>query len=68
MKPFRLILTIPAAGAQALIMRVLDNTTGVEETIMDGQEALVIYDLMGRRVETMTEGGIYIVNGKKIVF
>ncbi len=63
-----MILTIPAAGAQALIMRVLDNTTGVEETIMDGQEALVIYDLMGRRVETMTEGGIYIVNGKKIVF
>ena len=49
-------------------MRVLENTTGVEETIMDGQEALVIYDLMGRRVETMTEGGIYIVNGKKIVF
>lgn len=57
LKPFRLIFTIPAAGAQALIMRVLENTTGVEETIMDGQEALVTYDLMGRRVETMTEGG-----------
>ena len=31
-------------------------------------ESDVIFDLMGRRVETMTEGGIYIVNGKKIVF
>ena len=72
LKPFRLILSVPEGftpeQSAAISMRVLDNTTGVEETIMDGQEALVIYDLMGRRVETMTEGGIYIVNGKKIVF
>ena len=72
LKPFRLILSVPKdftpEQSAAISMRVLDNTTGVEETIMDGQEALVIFDVMGRRVESITEGGIYIVNGKKIVF
>lgn len=71
LKPFRLILSVPEdftpEQSAAISMRVLDNTTGVEETIMDGQEAIVIYDLMGRRVETMTEGGIYIVNGRKVI-
>ena len=28
---------------------------------------VVIFDLFGRRVETMAKGGVYIVNGKKVV-
>ena len=73
LKPYRLILSVPESfsaeqNAISFSMRVLDNTTGVEETIFDGQETIVIFDLMGRRVESITEGGIYIVNGKKIVF
>ncbi len=27
----------------------------------------MIFDLLGRRVEAITKGGIYIVNGKKVV-
>ena len=67
LKPFRLILTIPTE-AQAVSMRFVRGTTAVEEVELDMQQAESIFDLSGRRVETMTEGGIYIVNGKKIIF
>lgn len=69
LKPYRLILSVPENfdASQALTMRVLDETTGVEEIIVDRDQQAVIFDLMGRRVETITEGGIYIVNGKKVV-
>ena len=66
LKPFRLILTIPA-GAQAISMRVEGEGVTSIENLDITIEGNVIYDLMGRRVETMTEGGIYIVNGKKVV-
>ena len=49
-------------------MRILSGTTLVEEVVLDAQESEAIFDLMGRRVETMTKGGIYIVNGKKMVY
>ena len=73
LKPFRLILAVPEVkngepAAQAISMRILSGTTVVEEVVLDDQEDEVIYDLMGRRVETMTKGGIYIVNGKKMVY
>ena len=70
LKPYRLILSVPEnfnASQEAISMRVLDETTGVEEIIVDRDQQAVIFDLMGRRVETITEGGIYIVNGKKVV-
>ena len=67
LKPFRLILTIPAGvDASAISMRVEDEDTTSIETLETMTE-VTIYDLMGRRVETMTEGGIYIVNGKKVI-
>ena len=67
LKPFRLILTIPS-GAGAVSMRFVKGTTVVEEVELDMQQAEAIFDLSGRRVETMTEGGVYIVNGKKVIF
>ena len=40
-------------------------------TAIEGVEAeaenAVIYDLTGRRVYEITEGGIYIINGKKVL-
>ena len=42
-----------------------EGTTGIE-TAVSGEQAVVIYDLAGRRVEKM-EKGIYIVNGKKVI-
>ena len=73
LRPYRLILTTPegfnaSANAKSFSMRVLDGTTVVEEIELDLQHEECIFDLSGRRVETMTEGGIYIVNGKKVIF
>ncbi|MBR4989378.1 MAG: hypothetical protein IKY85_05675 [Bacteroidaceae bacterium] len=42
------------------------GTTGVEEVVVEN-EVNAIYDLTGRRVSEITEAGIYIVNGKKVL-
>ena len=44
------------------------ETTDIENSEFTNQNSEIIYDLMGRRVETMTDGGVYIVNGKKVVW
>ena len=41
--------------------------TGIENITPDGKESNTIYDLNGRVVENPTKG-IYIVNGKKVIF
>ena len=41
-----------------------DITTSIEDTIAT-HATKVIYDLTGRRVDTVTSSGIYIINGKK---
>ena len=44
----------------------LPGATGIEEVVVEnGVKA--IYDLTGRRVESVTAPGIYIVNGKKVL-
>lgn len=43
-----------------------NGTTGVEKVEI-GNEKSEIYDLTGRRVEEITEPGIYIVGGKKVL-
>ena len=43
-----------------------NGTTGIEGVEVEN-EVKVIYDLTGRRVETITAPGIYIVNGKKVL-
>lgn len=47
----------------------VDNeaATGIDEISIDSAKKNVIYDLMGRRVKSMTRPGIYIVNGKKVI-
>ena len=44
-----------------------NGTTGIDEITDNREQSTVIYDLTGRRVETITEPGIYIVNGKKVL-
>ena len=44
-----------------------DKATGIKDITTDIDRPTIIYDLMGRRVKSMTRPGIYIVNGKKVV-
>ena len=41
--------------------------TGVDEVKAESGEVKAIYDLQGRRLNAITEPGIYIVNGKKVL-
>ena len=43
------------------------ETTDIENAEFTNQNSDVIYDLMGRRVLEPQKGGVYIVNGKKVV-
>lgn len=47
----------------------VDNSqaTSIQEITSDSNKETIIYDLMGRRVQSMSRPGIYIVNGKKVV-
>ena len=48
---------------------VANITNGIEQSAISNQQSEMIFDLMGRKV-TDTEnlkGGIYIVNGKKVI-
>ena len=65
---FRAWVELPAsAPANALRIRRAGTTDidGLEAT-GDGQQ--VIYDLAGRRIDKVVDGGVYIVNGKKVIF
>ena len=43
------------------------GTTEIEGSELDAQGSQLIYDLQGRRVLNPTKG-MYIVNGKKVIF
>ena len=83
LKPFRFYLTISSRGdspvelEESALSRINicvqgedDFSTGIEE-MENGNvktENSAVYDLSGRRVKVPTKGGVYIVNGKKVVF
>ena len=58
-------LPTTAQGAASFSFRFEGGTTGISEVKTENEKA--IYDLTGRRVEAITEAGIYIVNGKKVL-
>ena len=61
-------LYVPEAnGAASYSFRFEGGTTGINEVKTENGEVKAIYDLTGRRVETIGEAGIYIVNGKKVL-
>ena len=62
----------PFATTAAKSIRIVvrgegDGTTGVEELETENEEVKAIYDLTGRRVQETVKGGIYIINGKKVL-
>ena len=74
---FRMYLKIDSRGgntnaARSINMRVDDEDgyTGIEEleSMQSTQQATVVYDMQGRRINgTDNLKGIYIVNGKKVI-
>ena len=59
------VVPTTAQGAASYSFR-FPGTTGIENVEVEN-EVKAIYDLTGRRVETITAPGIYIVNGKKVL-
>ena len=62
---------LPATANSAAFYSIIwgdeddDNTTAIEN--VETATVNVIYDLSGRRVETITTPGIYVVNGRKML-
>ncbi len=67
LKGFRAYLPISTANPTESISIRFEGTTDIESSTLNPQPSTQIYDLMGRRVEAITKGGIYIVNGKKVI-
>jgi pectate lyase len=44
-----------------------NSTTGVENIIFNNAQTETIYDLQGRKIRTITNPGLYIINGKKVI-
>ena len=59
----QITVTVDKEGKEIAIAA---GATGIEE-VVSATQATVIHDLTGRRVETITVPGIYIVNGKKYI-
>lgn len=80
LNPFRVYMTIterdgsPVKVSQAALTRVRivtrgemgEGTTGIEEIGEQKTADNEIYDLQGRKIDEITESGIYIIDGKKI--
>ena len=77
LKPYRLYLTITNSGdspveidqeaMSRISISVLGEETDVSSMEKGHVEKQVIYNLHGTRVQNPTKGGVYIVNGKKVV-
>lgn len=66
-------LQVPAAWVQtearSISLRFDDGEiTKIENSKLRIENSTVIFDLMGRLVETPVKGGVYIVNGKKVIW
>lgn len=66
-KANRAYLTVPAeaAGVKAFFLGGNDETA--IKSVFDGVANGDIYDLAGRKVQRMQKGGVYVVNGKKVI-
>ena len=70
---YRIYMTYEAPAGEAAAPRFSlgrgEGTTSIDnmESTANSQQPIVIYDLLGRKVNTMEKGGMYIVNGKKVI-
>ena len=59
---------VSAAAAKRFSIETSGETTAITGIHQDAGKNGVIYDLQGRRVEHPSRHGLYIVNGKKVVY
>ena len=59
-----------ASGVRKFLPISSDETTGISNAAISTDLAPQIFDLQGRRIsqKALQKGGVYIVNGKKVVF
>ncbi|MBO7466935.1 MAG: Ig-like domain-containing protein [Bacteroidaceae bacterium] len=62
---YKAVLAVHADATESKGYR-LDGTTMVEQMLQDDAD-VVIYDLTGRQVSSISGRGIYIINGKKVI-
>jgi len=55
------------AGANARVISIVDETTGISGISGNSGQSGDLYDLSGRKIAQPTTKGIYVVNGKKVV-
>ncbi len=55
-------------GGAVLRINFGGDVTGIEDALEADDAAAPVYDLAGRKVSAPVKGGIYVKNGKKIVF
>lgn len=63
----RCYLKSTSNGANVLRFDGDEETETSIESILNNEQTAVIYDLSGRRVNNTAKGGIYIINGKKVI-
>ncbi len=66
-KGFRAYLQVPVSSAASNLTFDIDEVTGINEALRTKHEEPVYYDLQGRRVAQPSKG-LYIVNGRKVIF
>lgn len=60
-------LAVPTSESNAKGFAFDGETTGIENVNMAANQSKTIYNLNGQRVSNMSQAGLYIVNGKKVV-
>lgn len=67
LKQGKAYLNFTGSSANSFVLNFSGVTTDIEGAPTVAPSQQVIYDLSGRRVNAVTKGGIYIVNGKKMI-
>ena len=67
LKQGKAYLNFTGSSANSFVLNFSGVTTDIEGAPTVAPSQQVIYDLSGRRVNAVTKGGIYIVNGKKVI-
>ena len=67
LKQGKAYLNFTGSSANSFVLNFSGVATDIEGAPIVAPSQQVIYDLSGRRVNAVTKGGIYIVNGKKMI-